>query len=251
VFVFVFGFQLGVDINVFGCCFVFCRGFEAAADEEDEVKDDDARSAVSSLVGSGEHDAYGRSLFGSWRSEVSVHDLIEVTLDEFAEPGVDGMPPPLPEPPDVGADGFGASSSSGPMVPIAAVLPAAPGVPIPLHDGPVVIDVPSGTLTWYTDGRFKVVCKCEGHRKCTKERESTAGRRRCKGRPLGYMYYWLQCCSMFPDSDEHMRGDIFADFLARRQARTELAEIAGANALFRKERPKGDDEADSEPEECP
>ena len=101
------------------------------------------------------------------------------------------------------------------------------------------------------DGRRELyaTCPCKAeHGTCIKTRTVNPGRRKGKGRPLGFLAAWLRGAKQagIETKTDHMR---FEPSLAqRREARMALAEKPSAARYFAFERPKGAGEA-SEPEE--
>ena len=84
-------------------------------------------------------------------------------------------------------------------------------------------------------------------------KKAHAGARKAQGRPLGLIGHWL-----FVQHDEinctavaHMDPDVGIDKMERYLGRQWLCTLAGTAALFVKERPQDDDEADSEPDHRP
>lgn len=112
-----------------------------------------------------------------------------------------------------------------------------------------------GRIAYYASGEFYAYCDDPIHTmdaeggnstRCIRSRVGRPGRVRHQGRPLGFLVAWLQGCALFADADDH-KG-FKPSFADRRAARNAFKEIPGAEPLLGSERPRRDDEADSEPD---
>lgn len=155
----------------------------------------------------------------------------------------------------------GSSRDAAPGAAIPEPPPAAPRAPSAAQ-GPdgrswVCVDMPPyGSIAHYkSNGNFVANC-CFGRHcgrpLCKKTRTSTAPTtqraeqlRPAQGRPLGLVCAWLVAQGEFGTKEEH--GAFAPTLEQRRDARALLRNIAGAEELFRRERPKRHDE-DSEPD---
>ena len=117
----------------------------------------------------------------------------------------------------------------------------------------VSVDIPGyGRIAYYSKRGGFYEATCGAHR-CRLTKKAHAGARKAQGRPLGLIGHWL-----FVQHDEinctavaHMHPVVGSDKMERYLGRHWLSTIAGTAALFTKERPKADDEVDSEPDRRP
>ena len=105
------------------------------------------------------------------------------------------------------------------------------------------------TLVWYDSGKFYAYCRMEGHHRCRCNRMSGPGRKPAAGRPLGFMYWWLQQAARHANQEGHQL-DRWPSWAERKAARQELKALQGSALLMSRERPVREDE-DSEPEDVP
>lgn len=142
--------------------------------------------------------------------------------------------------------GDGGARANHPRAAIAEVRGS--GLRLPAE---VVLPVATGTITFYeTIGDFVAKCSFPGHgnlcrltRRAIPVRPTTTG----SGRALGLMTaFLLEEGHRTPAGRARM-----SEFAQRRAGRTFLKEVPNSDLLFARERPRRDDEPDSEPEACP
>ena len=209
----------------------------AAADEMSHDSSGD-ESAVASAAPS-------QTSSSSSSSSSSAASVLELLDELVGEGGEAGTGPAVDAAIEADAGDLGGA-------PAAAILRAAPaaGRPevlvVPIEEGPT----PS-TLVWYkTSETFYAYCRNCGHgAKCCKNRQAEPGRSAATGRPLGFLFWWLE------RRHKHAAGygmvhrdDVYPNWAERREARNRLKAIPGMDALLTKERRLRDDEQDSEPE---
>ena len=138
-----------------------------------------------------------------------------------------------------GAGGVAAAAGPMPLVP-----PGPPGVvEFRLGEGAM-----SSSLIWYTTDQFYAYCRDCGHgARCCKNRIGSLAKGAHKGRPLGFLYWWIQQGSHWGHALDHA-ADVGPSWIQRRAARDALKLLPGSEALFRKERKQRLDEPDSEPD---
>lgn len=119
----------------------------------------------------------------------------------------------------------------------------------------VRLDVPGGYLAYYAGPKtFYAVCK-HNHSAgadCRLTRTSRGSvKREANGRPLGLLFAWLKTQNEFTDAASH-RDMVFLSHADRRNARAELSQIEGSEALLALERVVREDAGEgSEPEDLP
>jgi len=136
-----------------------------------------------------------------------------------------------------------------------APLPGAVGLEVPRVPADIVLAVTEGpkpsTLVWYRSGTFYAYCRHhENVIRCCKSRQGAASKKASGGRPLGFLYWWL-LQGLTAASDDAHKTDVYPSHGQRRLARDALKLVHGSEALFARERPKREDESDSEPEGLP
>ena len=87
------------------------------------------------------------------------------------------------------------------------------------------------TLVWYDSGKFYAYCRMEGHHRCRCNRMSGPGRKPAAGRPLGFMYWWLQQAARHANQEGHQL-DRWPSWAERKAARQELKALQGSALLM-------------------
>ena len=121
---------------------------------------------------------------------------------------------------------------------------------------PIIVEVGEGpveqrpTIVWYRSGTFYAYCR-GFHGNCRCNRKSVAGKRVAQGRPLGFLFWWLQQSREHGTAEEHLH-DCYPSKAERRAAREDLRRrFPESRRLFKKERPKRRPVSDSEPDDAP
>ena len=158
--------------------------------------------------------------------------------------------------------------AAGPVADLAAAPPAAPLPPAaPVPDGPpvghaggfvrfaadVVVpindaapgDRPS-TIVCYRSGTFYAYCRHCDHGVRCKVSRSGANAKTKRGRPLGFLHWWLLRARHHGSAADHTL-DVFASRADRRAARDALKTVPGAAGLFEREKRRNSD-SESEPQ---
>ena len=102
-------------------------------------------------------------------------------------------------------------------------------------------------------GWYDITAYCSYHRGCKKSRTVREGRRLAQGRPLGYLWAWLQQAPNFTcpmAQKDHFSDKVSQQLEVRQAARREATTVPGVEAWLRAERPCRDGEPD-EPVGCP
>ena len=127
---------------------------------------------------------------------------------------------------------------------------APPGQLAAREPADLVWSMPEGRITYYRHGYFTCLCQLPNHHKCVMTRSAKAGSRPAQGRPLAFLYAWLQSGKGLPDKACHWDPIAWPNLAARQAARTHIQDVPEAAALLAKERTQRPGEG-AEPETRP
>ena len=189
----------------------------------------------------------------------------------------EGVGAVAPVPPDAKEDGVGAVAPVPPHAKEDGADAAAPVVPEVLEEGGAAVapkwhktvDLYPRLKHTLPDGEFgrheirlvqneelggvDITAYCSYHYGCKKSRTVRGGRRLAQGRPLGYVWAWLQQAPTFTGpkaQKDHFSDKVSQQLEVRQAARREATTVPGVEAWLRAERPCRDGEPD-EPVGCP
>ena len=135
------------------------------------------------------------------------------------------------------------STAAAPAEPPARPVAAAPkrGRAAPLQvslrePAELVWYLPFGRITYYRQGFFTCLCLHPNHEKCIMTRTAKAGSRPAQGRPLAFLYTWLQAGENLPDKACHWEPAVWPTFEAREAARNQILDNVEAAPLLAMER---------------